>query len=308
MNKYLKFLLFVVGILGIAYIIDYAIGTTVEKVLLPKQNNKYMYAYNGGGGEEIIILGASRAAHHYIPQIIEDSLGVKCFNYGCDGQNIYNQYAILNLLLNHTEKKPKAVILEVSSIDVLNTPTWNTEKLSVLHPYYSLDDTLKNVVRLQGEATSGVLNLSKLYAFNSNIHNLIKPLVGISNNEMCNMGYIPMYTKWEKPIEIKSVERKAADLNKVSYLKEFISICQCESIKILLINSPHYIKYDSTNEWPCIVDDLAKEYDVPFIDNEQDSYYLQYPNLFNEPFHLNDEGAKHYTQEVLPIIRNLLNN
>lgn len=302
MKKYIKITLYVIGILAVAFVIDRLIGMPIENFLLPKQNDKYMYAYRGGKGEEIVILGASRASHHYIPKIIEDSLGVKCFNYGCDGQNIYNQYAVLNLILNHTEKKPRLVILELSSIDILNMTTWNTEKLSALHSYYSLDDSLKNVVSLQGDETSYALESSKLYSFNSNIHNLIKPILGINNNDVVNSGFVPLYRKWGKQIESKPEDDKEIDLSKITYLNKFIERCKNDSIKILFLNSPNYVNLEGGSKWKPVIEKIAGDNNITFIDFEQDPFFLKRPELFNEPFHLNVEGATLYTKGLLPLI------
>ena len=35
--------------------------------------------------DEILILGSSRAAHHYVPRIISDALGMSCYNCGQEG-------------------------------------------------------------------------------------------------------------------------------------------------------------------------------------------------------------------------------
>lgn len=306
MKKYLKFLLFVVGILCIAYIIDYAIGTTVEKVLLPKQNNKYMYAYNGGGDEEIVIFGASRASRHYVSSIFEDSLGVKCFNYGCDGQNIYNHYAILNMLFSNAKKKPKIVILELANRDILNTPENNTEKLSVLHPYYALDDTLKSIVSLQGRSTSFALSISSLYANNSNIHNFIKPLIGDTCGTVNTRGYAPLYAEWNKPIEVANEDQKEIDSCKVEYLKKFISRCQKDSIEIILFNSPHFVKFIEDRYWIHSVEEIASEYHIQFVDYEQEPFYLKHPELFYDPNHLNNRGAIVYTNTIIQKLNPLL--
>lgn len=306
MKKYIKITLYVIGILAVAFVIDRLIGMPIEKFLLPQQNDKYMYAYRGGNGEEIVILGASRAAHHYIPQIIEDSLGVKCFNYGCDGQNIYNQYAILNFLLNNTKKKPKMVILELASIDILDSPSWNTEKLSVLHSYYSLDDSLKSVVNLQGKESQYALETSNLYSFNSNIHNLLKPVIGISDGGVYEDGFAPLYKKWDKRIEPKHEDSGEIDIKKVVYLNRFIERCQRDSIQLIAFNSPNYVNLTGECKWKPVVYNITKDNNILFFDFEQEPKYLINRNLFNEPFHLNVEGATLYTNDVIQIIRDLL--
>ena len=37
---------------------------------------------------DVLIMGSSRAHHHYVPEIISDSLGLSCYNTGKDGNGI----------------------------------------------------------------------------------------------------------------------------------------------------------------------------------------------------------------------------
>ena len=56
--------------------------------------------------EDIILMGASRCHHHYLPSIIEDSLGASVYNAGIGGSNnIYSHYIVLqHILARHTPK------------------------------------------------------------------------------------------------------------------------------------------------------------------------------------------------------------
>ena len=306
MRKYVQFITYIMSVLIVAFTIDRIAGLSIEKFLLHKQNNKYMYAYHGGGGEEIVVLGASRASHHYIPQIIEDSLGVKCFNYGCDGQNIYNQYALFNMLLNNAKNKPKLVLLEVASIDVFNSINHNTEKLSTLHPYFALDDSIKSVIKLQGKGVCNVLKISKLYSFNSILHDFFRTIVGVGEKDLENNGFTPLDRKWNKQIELKTEDNKEIDQTKVSYLNKFIECCKKDSISLIIINSPNFVELVGQSVWKPVVEETARKYGVTFYDFEQDTTFIANPEYFNEPFHLNVEGATLYTEKIIPIINRAL--
>ena len=87
-----------------------------------------------GTNEDILIFGSSRALHHYNPEIIEDSLGMTCYNVGSGGQNIYFHLALLESTLERYT--PEIVILELMYIDFEVTPQqWDTEKLGTLLPF-----------------------------------------------------------------------------------------------------------------------------------------------------------------------------
>ena len=81
-------------------------------------------SYGGNSGAQInhiirtkydaYIFGASRASHHYDPSIIEDKLGLSCFNAGDDGKNATYQLGILQMLLKkHT---PKLIVYEIGDL------------------------------------------------------------------------------------------------------------------------------------------------------------------------------------------------
>ena len=87
MKKYIRnILLFFVAIV----VIDLLFGVVCQ----------YLNDHSKGGGiksryyvckesnEDVLIFGSSRAKHHYVPDIIEDSLSMTCYNTGEDGNGI----------------------------------------------------------------------------------------------------------------------------------------------------------------------------------------------------------------------------
>ena len=49
----------------------------------------------------ILIFGSSRAAHHYVPSILSDSLDMSCYNCGLDGNGIIYGYGKLKTITGH---------------------------------------------------------------------------------------------------------------------------------------------------------------------------------------------------------------
>ena len=60
----------------------------------------------------IIILGSSHAVRHYVPSVIQDSLGLTCYNCGEPGCGIIPAYARYKMVAERN--KPKLVIYEVT--------------------------------------------------------------------------------------------------------------------------------------------------------------------------------------------------
>ena len=47
---------------------------------------------------DILIMGSSRAHHHYVPEIIADSLGATVYNSGQDGNGFILHYGVLQMV------------------------------------------------------------------------------------------------------------------------------------------------------------------------------------------------------------------
>lgn len=276
----------------------------MNKIVVEKLNDQYCCSYRGGINEDIAVFGASRAAHHYVPQVFQDSLGYKLMNYGCDGQNIYNHYAMLSMRINNSSEKPKLVMLEIASIDISDTPGHNTDKLSVLNPFYDLNNDVKQVLGLKGKTYNYGLRMSKLFKYNSYLSVVVKCFFGIEEGVYKNQGYEPLYGQWKKNIEIiKEDKDPNMDGTKRSYLIRFIELCKDNDIPIIILNSPHFVIYDVNRTWWKEVVNIAQDYDVPCWDYEQSEMFISSPEVFNEPYHLNDKGAKLYSVVVASRIK-----
>ena len=101
--------------------------------------------------DDVLILGSSRAARHYNPLVLEDSLGLSCYNCGEPGCGIITAYARYGMIeQRHT---PKLVIYEVTpGFDYWETDDYSkylgkirqyADKPSVYELYYELGDNLE---------------------------------------------------------------------------------------------------------------------------------------------------------------------
>ena len=84
-NKNIQFITLLIVFI---VILDFAVGTVYKALYFSeksRQNDRLIHSVLGTN-EDILIFGSSRALHHYNPQIIEDSLGMTCYNVGSGGQ------------------------------------------------------------------------------------------------------------------------------------------------------------------------------------------------------------------------------
>ena len=60
---------------------------------------------------DVLVLGSSRAAAHYVPSVMEEVLGMSCYNTGRHGQSLLYSYAVQQAVLNRY--RPDVFILEL---------------------------------------------------------------------------------------------------------------------------------------------------------------------------------------------------
>ena len=241
--------------------------------------------------EDIIILGSSRAAHHYVPSILSDSLNMSCYNAGSDGMCIYYHYTILASCIK--KHRPKLVIYDVSDLDLLasKSSSFTLEAaLERLSPYYNSYTEVDSLFLLKGWRQTLKMK-SMMYRYNSKLVQLIKCHFIPSYEDN---GYEAIYGKLADGIELNVEQCRDMDFeeNKKKYLKKLIQLTKKEDITLLFVHSPHYIMKKSVAMEE--IKEIAKESQVPFIDMSNITE-LMCPKYFRDKSHLNDEGAKIYS-------------
>ena len=120
-------------------------GTTSKSTYIANKTN-----------EDVLIFGSSRAVHHYNPQIIEDSLGMSCYNCGYDGNGILLNYGYYQMIIERYA--PKVIVYDViGEFDFL--PGDNLRFLKGLRPFYK-----NNMIR---EYIAGIDNIESIKDFSS---------------------------------------------------------------------------------------------------------------------------------------------
>ena len=280
---------------------DFAIGNVYDGLYFSeksRQNDRLIHSVLETN-EDILIFGSSRALHHYNPQIIEDSLGMSCYNVASGGQNIYFHVALLESALERYT--PKIAILELMSIDFEQTPPqWDTEKLGVLLPFSEKSEAAKNAVLRKGEIENFKL-LSSVYPFNSLQYSMLRNNLFPFNNH--KKGFMPIKRTWGKPLNEKDNTHRLVDIDKLAVLHRFVEICKKNDIMFFIHVSPHFAKMKHKSVYTDVSKKLFDMYGIKVINFESDSLFLKHPEYFADPYHLNKNGAGIYTSIVANIIK-----
>ena len=280
--------------------VDKGFGIIMDELYF-KQGRSYLYGIEEAN-EDVLIFGASRAMHHYVPSIIEDSLQLTCFNLGSGGQNIYYHYGLIKAVL--ARYSPKIIILDLFDIDYYDTPGWNTEKLSAFNPVYYRDTIIKEMVELRGK-TEKIKLFSSFYRYNGEVIRTINRAVRHNNTyfNTKNKGYTPLEGQWKENKQSLHRENNRIDSLKVYYIKKCIALCKAKGVPIILFTSPHYIDMGDDNRY--LLHTIAKEYQISYFNYEQSENFLIHSEYFRDIVHLNHKGAEIYTKMIIADINKI---
>lgn len=287
---------------------DWAVGTWSEKMYYKSKYGIYhrqIYSLTESQ-DEFMILGSSRAAHHYVPQIFEDSLGMSCYNAGSDGMCIYYHYGILASRIQRG-CPPKMVILEVLGTDavVSQGATFSLEAaLDRYAPHYGEFAEIDSLFAFNGWKERVKL-MSKTYRYNSKLVQTIKcnyiPWPEDRGYEaLTGMMQVAEGVKVADVLATTSSEEPIIEERKLLYLQKFIDDCKAHNIQLVMCYSPYYGQ--SVPKSIRIIEGMAKKNDVPFM-NYGDDVRFQNPEYFQDAGHLNDTGARVYSKEIVRLLK-----
>lgn len=239
--------------------------------------------------EDVILMGTSRCNGHYVPKIIQDTLGIGAYNAGVDGaDNIFAQYIVLcHILKHHT---PRIVVLEVenSFLDEEEDAYMTTGYFA---PYFGLNEKADSVYLASGDYW--LYRLSHLYRYNT------KVLANITGQikhywDCAEQGYNPNPEPQHCPTLSKRQSEKA-EINekKKDYMLRFVQSCRERGIFLCFAISPSYSLVDSN--YYSRLKGMASEWDVPVFDYHTTGLYLDHPEYFKDENHLWDKGARLYS-------------
>ena len=251
--------------------------------------------------DDVIILGSSRAAHHYIPTIITDFVGLSCYNAGSDGMCIFYHFGVLSAMIERGHK-PKMVIYDVIESDILRT---NSAQFSLeaaverFAPVYGESKAIDLLVSLKGKLEL-LKFYSALYRYNSHLVQLIRCNCIPQSDEL---GYerLDGVLKIEEKDEVKdAVKLVEIDALKVEYFKKLIQLCNSNDISLSLVYSPKYSKRVLKDI--DIVHEIANEYNVPFYSMTNELVFKD-EKMFKDMSHLNHDGATLFTNMIVHEIK-----
>lgn len=298
-----KKVVFIAIILGIVVGCDWLIGAVTKDAILNvkdvgvNQTNTVQAFFKRKA--DVLILGPSTANHHYDCRIIEDSLGMTCYNAGRDGQNIIYDAMVLEGFL--TRCTPKLVVVDVTHSTL--SDTWMSS-LNDFNCYYGFLKPIDDIIDSIGSPVDRLKRLSNIYRYNKTWEWLLNAKIAKSAEDLD--GYRPLEVKEIKGLKAtKETGKFVMDERCRHYLNRIIATCKEKNVKILFAISPTLI-IDEGN-FAKDVNKVLKGKGLELMNWNGDTAYTNHPELFYDKTHLNAKGAEAFTKEFVGKVKDVLN-
>ena len=302
-NQVVRFFLRLVLILFFVLIVDRGGGMILSHYYFHQhsgEESKITFVIDSTVAD-VVIFGSSRAHHHYVPEIIENRLHYSCFNAGADGNYLLYSYALFNTIVKRYS--PKLIIFDSRPYELGNIAS-EYDRLSILLPYYQKYPAIRHVIDLRGPFEK-FKHISYIYSYNSLLFQILKGNLGSGKSEGPELdGYSPL-NKTMKPEKIGTWDicDIPIDKNKVNLVRDIISTCKKKNIELIFVHSPIWVTMQKSN---ChnILADICSENGIRYIDMSNDSTFINRPDYFEDISHLNDKGARIFTNMLIDKIHN----
>ena len=291
------------GILFIAllFLLDFSIGRILRHYYFSQDSGllyQTTYALDSTKAD-IVIFGSSYANHHYAPGPFETRLHLSVYNAGRDGNYIFYHYAILKGLLKRYS--PKKIILDFN-FGAFEKDEISYESMSSLLPYYRDHPELRSIIQLRGPFEKYKL-ASKVYPYNSLLFTIAVGNLDYNKtfrNKNNNEGFVPLFRTMNRQLSIDTLPKTyLMDTAKINIFKSFIRACEKSNVALYIVVSPRYIKYTHQDLSILTANKIADSMNVPFYNYLNDPEILSNQENFADLSHMNETGAKLFSNRVI---------
>ena len=184
------------------------------------------------------------------------------------------------------------------------------DPLENLYPYYEKNPWVTSAIQEELPWTEYARLNSRLYQYNSFIHRILMRYRGRNSFvDETEKGYLPLQPKkLKKQLGLKQVELNCTELSKtkVERFKATLSRAKEKGVKVVVVDSPMYRICDMNNKSAVEMQKICKMYGALFLNNSQLPEFFEHQEYFNDAIHMNDVGARKYTDLFLKQITSYL--
>lgn len=245
---------------------------------------------------DVLILGPSTANHHYDCKVMEDELGMNCYNAGRDGQNVVYDAMVLEGYLERCT--PKLVVMDMGGS--MLSDAW----MGHLKDFYCYYGMVEKIDRIIEDVTSPMERLqlrSGLYRYNKTWEWLLKAR---TSKEVTDMnGYRPLAENLDTNFEGKIVDNKVEDFVPAEMAKKYLDVivnrCKEKNIRLVLTLSPVLVMNKQESGFEIWLQQYCSKHQLQFLDYARDKDFFDHPEWFYDMSHLNKVGAEIFTRKLV---------
>ena len=252
-----------------------------------------------------IILGSSRAAHHYVSQVISGILNTTCYNAGKDKQRLIYCQAMLEML--YRRYSPKLIILDLNPTAFEKNEN-GLDELSVLLPYYSTHPEIRYIVNKRNRF-EWAKTFSDLYCFNSLPLKILFNNLSNQRDGNDTSGYVPLVIHKEiipeKPDSLPA--SYPIDSSIVNCFKAIVKITKDHHSRLIVVVSPIYYLLPENLKTMGIAKSVCANEKIVFLDYSQSPKFLTHgQEMFLDLGHLNDSSAYLFSELLSRDLKHLI--
>lgn len=303
MRSMKKILIWIVSIIIIVAVVDIVFGMGMSYYTRTHKLNGDYRAIDHlirDSVDELVVLGSSVALNSIDTKKISDSLNIKAYNGGSNGQTFPFYLTLMEIIAD----KPglKTVILGMKEASLCDEGLGN--RYNLLVPYYDCGHGAIDSRMESKSALDKLLLKSSLYRYNSIwFRILLYMFMDPGLVEECGFVAkdIPRY--YPHKIRVDDTNDIVTDERRQEF-EEFVSLCKNKNIRLIVCVPPRYEAAGDMNSGERYLRQRALSNDFELWFDAKDTPISSDSTLFYDNTHLNYLGADKYTDIVLSRLKN----
>ncbi|MDD7342518.1 MAG: hypothetical protein PUG64_02455 [Bacteroidales bacterium] len=242
---------------------------------------------------DVLILGSSKAKHHYVPQVLADSLQMSVYNAGADGHDV--AYASMVLQSWLTRCRPRVVVLDICNSMV--NGDWVANSIGDVKCHYGANRAVTRHVDACGDWRLRLKLHSSLYRLNGCEVWLTKAYLK-GRLPKPSDGYSPLHGSDMEP-GVTTYGPFSPSPTEVEQLHAIARLCRQHGIALRMVLSPNHEIDNGMRRWLAAE---ARRSGVALTD------FTERPDLWADRYykdrgHMNHTGAVKFTSAMAPLLR-----
>ena len=247
---------------------------------------------------DIVIIGSSRGQNAYVPAMLRDSINqyigknYSLYNGAIEEKTVYASACTIESIL--ARYSPKLIVFDITQWECSGA---REKEMDYSIVNYHNNEYVKQYVDRLG-VRERLLAQSNMYRFNRKFIGILASFSQPGNED----GYKPKFNKMkEVSIADTAIIKTAKPMD--DYCAESVArvmkLAKDKGVLLVMAFSPMFTPDDSNDD----LLELCRLYDTPCVDYYDLENFNRHPEYFNDPIHLNDDGAHLYTKMFFEAIK-----